>query len=127
MIIAVFNVCISVLLVYLLPKDYSILACLIGTIVSSIFGHWILINIYNHKVIGLNVKKYYLSYLKYFVFGLISFGYASAAIRSFNTSSTITTFILKFAYFVLVYIGLVLLFDRKYIKFFFKKGSIEKL
>lgn len=60
--VTILNVIISVLLLYILPSNQSIVACLAGTAFATIFGKWIVIPIYNKKSMGLPIKKFYKNY-----------------------------------------------------------------
>ena len=66
--LASINVGISVLMVYILPAQYAIWGVTIGTVFSVILGNWVILNIYNKKVIGLPIGKYFLIVLKYILY-----------------------------------------------------------
>ncbi len=70
--IALINVGISIALVFFLPADFKIYGCLIGTVIAIISGGWIALNIYNSLVIGLPMKKYWISFAKCFSAAIIS-------------------------------------------------------
>ena len=69
--VTIINVIISVVLLILLPNDKSIVACLIGTVFSAVVGKWIIIPMYNNKIIGLPVKKFYKTYFLFMGIALI--------------------------------------------------------
>ena len=71
--LALINVGISVLLIFLLPYNMAVWGAIAGTVFSVTIGNIIILNIYNQKVIGLNMLKYFLFVLKYLVVGAISF------------------------------------------------------
>ena len=56
--LALLNAAVSTLLVWLLPDEYAIWGCIVGTVIANISGIWIILNIYNFKVIGLPMLEY---------------------------------------------------------------------
>lgn len=72
LIVTILNVFVSIVMLMIFPDRFAIVACLIGTAVSYIVGKWVLIPIYNGKVIGLPICKYYKIYIKYFSIALLS-------------------------------------------------------
>lgn len=69
--VAILNVGLSILFLFVFPAEYKILACLVGSFIARIISHWIAINIYNKKSIKLPVGKYMLNVLKYLGIGVI--------------------------------------------------------
>lgn len=116
--IAVGNMLLSILLVYLLPKEYSVYGCLIGTIVAMIIGHWIVINIYNKKIIKLEIEKHFVNFIKYFILASISFGITFLATywSNIETISYWLSFFIKGLIYTICYASIASLFNYKEIK-----------
>ena len=113
LIIAFINVALSVLFVLLLPKQYAIWGCIIGTVFSSLFGIWIIMNAYNKKVILLPIGKYFLNY-GYSLLITIFSCLAAEAISYFFVSAfnlpVIIVFLIKGIAFTLCYVFINLVF-----------------
>ena len=67
------NIAISIVLIYVFGYDQAIWACLIGTVFSTVAAKWIILSIYNDKVIKLDMKSYWLDFLKCSVAVVIAF------------------------------------------------------
>lgn len=113
--LALVNVGVSVLLVYLFPKEYAIWAVTIGTVLSVIIGNWVILCIYNSRALGLPMGKYYLNVLKYVLFAGIGVAPAILVVKSieFMNLRNIYYFLIGGSIFVTVYFLSILLFDRK--------------
>lgn len=122
-ILALINVGISVLLVYLLPKEYAIWAVTIGTVFSVITGNWIVLNIYNHKVVGLPMIKYLLNLLKYIGMTTVAvvIPYFVCCFVSNKLSSNFAIFLIGGSIFMVLYSLLLFIFDKKTVVFLYKK------
>ena len=118
LIVSILNIAISILFLILLPIEYSIYACLIGTVISSLICHWIGINIYNDKVIGLPMKKHYIQLLKYIFLSLLSVSFVMFLKYYIieNLDSYLLKVIIEGFSFVFVFGLLMLIFDFKYLK-----------
>lgn len=57
------NIAFSLIFVFILPRDQAILACVIGTAISSFIGDWVVMPLFDTKKTGLNVKKFYVFFL----------------------------------------------------------------
>ncbi len=123
--LAILNIGLSIILLLIIPSDYSIFACLIGTAVSTIICQWIAMNIYNKKVIKLSMEKHWIQLIKQICFGVIS-ATASITINFFlfkNFESHLLKFMLSGLVFVLVYLAFLMLFDRHFIYSFLPKKT----
>lgn len=122
-VLALMNVGISILLVYLLPKEYAIWAVTIGTVFSVTIGNWIVLNIYNHKVVGLPMIKYLLNLLKYV--GITSVAVAVPVLICYfalnSISSNLVIFLIGGSIFLILYLLLIFIFDKKTVVFLYKK------
>ncbi len=80
---AVANVGLSILLVYLFPREQAVFGCVIGTVISSVACKWIAMTAYNQHI-GLDMRRYLLWY------GLYILGAGAAVGLSYWISSYIT-------------------------------------
>ena len=116
--LALANVLLSILFLKLFDSEYAIYACLAGTVITTICSHWIAMNIYNRKVIGLPVGKYLMALTEYMLFGLV--GYVAVLIcnRLFinDIKSIELSFLVQGTVFLAVYMLIVLTVNRKQVK-----------
>lgn len=113
LIIALINVGSSILLCHFI----GMMGCVIGTVFSLIVGQYICINIYNQKVIGLPIKQYWVNYLRFLIPTLVSvlLAYCLDFLKPY-ISSTLLLFFAKGTTFVLSYLVINLLFNKKILK-----------
>lgn len=126
-IIACLNIVLTAIFIKIFPKEHAIFGCLLGTAISTIIGKWILINIYNHKVINLNVKKYFRYFLKTLFFAALASVLTYMCVYFVKIKGEAVHFFIRFILFVCFYLTYVLLCERKFLITFFKKGGIEQL
>lgn len=62
---AILNVVLSILFVYLFPRDKAVYACLLGTAITYIPSKWVIMNWYNRTRIGLPMKQYWFLLLSF--------------------------------------------------------------
>ncbi len=111
---AILNVILSVLFLYILPSNYAIFACVIGTVITKIFSHWICMNIYNKTQIGLPVGRSFLQTTKYICIGLVSCVLTYIIFYFIKVNfSVVVTCILKGLLYVFWFILLILIVDYK--------------
>lgn len=119
LIIAIINVALSILFVYVFPKQYAIWGCIIGTVFSSLFGIWIIMNVYNDKTIGLPIGKYFLNYI-YALLTMVFSCLLTEAILYFFISalnlSQIVLFLIKGSSFAIIYLVINLVINPSFIK-----------
>lgn len=125
--IALTNIALTILLVSLFDKTLAIWACLIGTAFATVVGHWIIINIYNVKVVSLDIKGYLFDLLKTLIAVCACFGLTKCFLLISNISDDVITLFSSVIIYVSLYISYALVFERKLISSFFKKGAIEQL
>ncbi len=128
-----FIVCLTILLI--LPKFvdaadpnyfvYQVIACAIGFGIGNIMNA-IVMSIYNQKVIKLNMIGYYKAILFNLVLvlasvGIVYFGFKFLPIKL----GLIVEMILKGVLFILVFVLLLFLFDRDFVKSLFKRTETE--
>lgn len=122
--IALFNALISVILC----KYMGMMGCVVGTLITLVVGQYIIINIYNYKVIHLPIKRYWIIYLRLFLTTASAIGLTLLLGMILPESlGTIWYFIIKGVVFVLLYSGLNLIANRKIITTTFKnfiKGDL---
>ena len=122
-VLALVNVAVSVGLVYLLPEGYEIWGCIVGTAFSNVVGVWIILNIYNRKVIGLPMGTYFLSCLQ--MIGLTALCIIpSLAIGSLVNFDAFASFLLEGVIFVCIFfVAFFSTFKSVFHKTFGKKRS----
>lgn len=124
--VALLNIGLSILFLFIFPDDKKIFACLLGSVIARILSHWISMNIYNKKCIGLPVGKYLINMLIYIIFSSVAAG-AAIALKLLVLDSYITSSVLKCliegALFVALFAGELLIFDRKYIVGFLRRKA----
>lgn len=125
--IAAVNIGLSILLVAVLPQEYAIWGCLIGTIFAVLSGHWITINIYNAKVVKIDVGGFYLDYIKTAGYALASLGITKLVLFFAGINdNTIYLFAGSLMY-ISIYIVFIAAFERKFLTKFLGKGGIENI
>ncbi len=122
--VAIFNIALSVFFLNVLPKKFAIYACLLGTIISNIICQWICMNVYNAKVIKLPMRAHLLQLSKYILYGCFGF----LAVMLFNNYflsnwhlPSLICFFCEGAVYVLCYLILILISDRKFVLSFLKR------
>ena len=113
--LALVNVILSVAFLYILPSEYAIYACLLGSVIARIGSHWISMNIYNQKKMHLPVWKYMMTLFKYMGVGAVCTG-AVLLFKMFiltGIESSLVKFICEGILFVVFYGAFVLIFDRE--------------
>jgi O-antigen/teichoic acid export membrane protein len=112
--IAVFNISLSILLVEVMPKGMEIWGCLIGTVAATVLGTWIAMNIYNAKVIHLDVRTYF----KYLARGVlvslfpIAFVYGTSSVFNIGSMRLWIQFLIKGFMFVFLYLVTFYFFEN---------------
>lgn len=121
--VAIVNLVLSIMFLKIFPSEYAIEACLLGSLIARIVSHWILMNIYNSKVIKLPVKEYMLFLFKYMLVGSISFLVTFVLKKHLlvNMSSILIRFIIEGLTFTLLFLSLVVLLDGKKLKVILKE------
>ena len=123
--VAIVNLVLSIMFLKIFPSEYAIEACLLGSLIARIVSHWILMNIYNSKVIKLPVKEYMLFLFKYMLVGSISFLVTFVLKKHLlvNMSSILIRFIIEGLTFTLLFLSLVVLLDGKKLKVILKERA----
>ena len=121
--VAIVNLLLSIFLLKIFPPQYAIDACLLGSVVARLLSHWVLMNIYNSRVIKLPVKSYMLFLFKYMLVGSISFLVTFVLKKHLlvNMSSILIRFIIEGLTFTLLFLSLVVLLDGKKLKVILKE------
>lgn len=128
--LALVNVALSVVLIKVLPKGYEIWGAFIGTAFSVVVGNWIILNIYNKVKIGLPIGKLAFNLFKHALYAGVGVAVALVMRRFLPNSMALTLrFISQGFAFVIIYFGLLLVFERKTAIPMFKKvfGKIKAL
>jgi len=122
--VTILNVIISVVLLYLLPSNQSIAACLIGTAFASIMGKWIIIPIYNKRAIGLPVEKFYKTYCLFMSISIVSCGITMAlwnVIEPITPNSYWIHFFLKGVSYLTCYLIIIIPMNFNFFRIIIKK------
>lgn len=125
---AILNVLISILFLFILPQEHAIFACLIGTVITKVSSHWIAMNIYNKKAIGLPVGKYMLTLLWHVLIALVGFTivYILRSTILLQLSNPLMRFVCEGSIFVLIYFIGITLLDIDIIKQMVRKLKLRK-
>ena len=112
--LAVMNVIISIFLIKYLPDGYQIWGAFIGTAISIILGNIITLNIYNKVKIGLPMGSYFISVFKHIGYAGVGVG-AAIALRYIlaDKIGVSAKLIIQGLVFVVLYIIMLLIFERK--------------
>ena len=120
--LALVNVALSIVLIKVLPKGYEIWGAFIGTAFSVVIGNWIILNLYNKIKIGLPVGKLFFNMFKHALYAGAGVAVALVMRRFLPSSMALTLrFISQGFAFVIIYFGLLLVFERKTAIPMFKK------
>jgi O-antigen/teichoic acid export membrane protein len=117
------NFGLSIGLIALLGKDMAIWACIIGTLLTTFIGRWIVLPIMDKRMINLDVKKFFFQATKYLSIGLacgMFVHFMSLSESSENINNWIMT-IKEGSIAALMYILLIMCFDHDFIKTIFKR------
>ena len=112
--LALLNVAVSVVLIKILPSGYEIWGAFIGTAVSLVFGNLLILNIYNKYKIGLPIGKHFINLMKNVFYAGAGIG-AAMALRYLlpNTVGVTARFMVQGISFVLIFVLLQLVLERK--------------
>lgn len=110
--VAVFNVVISLLFISLFSKEKAIWACVFGTILTEVIGHWIIMQIYDAKVTHLDTRRFFINFVKLAIIA----GTIGLVVGKFyellNLTSTFLSFVLKGTTYLLLYCVVVLFVEK---------------
>ena len=126
--IAIFNIALSLLLVNLVHKEKAIWACVFGTVLTYIIGHWVIMQIYDKRITGLNIPSFFKNFLKYLSIAatidivVIRFG------EMIQVDNLFALFAVKGIFFAFSYICIIFLIEKEMLnnlkqKFFKKRGE----
>ena len=123
---AVINVAISIVLIKISGASFAIWSCIIGTAVSKIISEWIILPIYDHLVLHLPIKSYYLYLVKIVIYASSGVGLAFLS-RHFLLGhlNAIPLLLVEGIIFVVVYLSFIIVFDRK-IVISFIRGKLNE-
>ena len=124
--VAIVNLVLSIMFLKIFPSEYAIDACLLGSIIARMLSHWLLMNIYNSRVIKLPVKEYLLFLFKYISAGIFS-SLVSLLLKKYlliNVPSILIRFLIEGGTFTLLFLSLVVLLDGKKLKAFLKERAV---
>lgn len=111
--IAIFNVALSLLLVNLVKKEDALWACVAGTAITYIIGHWIVMQIYDKKITKINTTTFFLRYCSYL---FVTLTIDLVIIRFFDLVSIdnlIVSFVVKGSLFTVIYLAIAYFVNRK--------------
>ncbi len=114
--LAVVNVALSILLIKILPTGYEIWGAFIGTAFSVVMGNLVILNIYNHRKIGLPMLRWAFDLFKHIAYAAVGVGVAFVINHFYpNTMGISLKFIIEGLAFVAIYFGLLMIFERKHV------------
>ncbi|WP_236150614.1 lipopolysaccharide biosynthesis protein [Weissella soli] len=94
---------INILLTIILAKSIGVLGAVIGYVISILLGNGLMINLYNHKVVGLNMIYFWKAVLPLFVpFSLATM--ISLMIKHFVELNSFVVFVISLGLYVGIYI-----------------------
>ncbi len=117
--VALGNVALSALFLFLFPKDKAIYACLLGTVIAVTISHWIVMNIYNAKAMHLPVLRQMGTLGLFMALGAACWGitYAFFLIPALSgMESHFYRFLIKGSLFVAFYLPCLVLLNWKSLK-----------
>ena len=108
------NIGISVTLIQLFPAGYEIWGAFIGTAFSIVAGNILILSLYNKFKIGLPMGKHFLLILKNLAYAGAGVGVALLMryLMPLTVSFTVR-FLIQGITFVVIFLGLQLIFERK--------------
>ena len=124
--VAIVNLVLSIMFLKVFPSEYAIEACLLGSVIARILSHWLLMNIYNSRVIKLPVKEYMLFLSKYIVVGIIS-SLVALLLKKYvliYIPSIVVRFLIEGGSFTLLFLSSTLLLDGKKLKKIIKERAV---
>ncbi|MGN1190978.1 MAG: lipopolysaccharide biosynthesis protein [Candidatus Ornithospirochaeta sp.] len=124
--VAIVNLVLSIIFVKMFPAEYAIEACLLGSVIARILSHWLLMNIYNSRVMKLPVKAYMLFLFKYMVVGSVSFLITELLKRYvlIYIPSIFVNFLIEGVTFSLLFLSAVVVLDGKRLKTIMKERAV---
>ena len=130
--LAAINIAISVVLIKILPDGYQVWGAFIGTAFSVVVGNIIILNLYNKFKIGLPMGSFFISAFKHVFYAGVGVG-AAIALRWYlpETVGIAARLLIQGSVFVILYIAMLLIFERKTVipvgkKIFGRIASIAK-
>ena len=120
--VAIFNVIISVPL----AKMYGGIGSAIGTAISFAIGHILIMNIYYHKEIHINIIKFLKEVLKMSVPVVLTFGIGMIFYDKIN-QSTIMAYVIEIGLYTIMYCLAMWNFGMNEYEKNFVKGTINKV
>lgn len=113
--VAVANVILSIIFLWIFPIEKAIYACLLGSLLARIGSHWIAMNIYNKKEIHLPVGKYMLNLFIYMIvgFGCVVITYVLDVLFICKIDRTLFRFLIEGTCFVVQYLLVIGILNRK--------------
>ena len=109
--IAVSNVGASILFINLLGKENAIWGCVLGTVVTYLIGHYVIMQIYDSKFVGLDITKFFISFVMFGVVAFVSGVAAGRAVELFAFKNAIVCLLLKAIFFTLLFSTLLFFVD----------------
>lgn len=115
-IIAILNVFMSIMFIRFFPSGFEIYGCVLGTIISTVLSHWILMNWYNSIKMHLPIRKYFAFLFLHILLGLISY-LPTILLNNFTflNNRIVVLFLSKGVIFVIIYLLGVIIIDRTFL------------
>lgn len=129
--LAIANIVLSGIFLYIFEEKYAVFACLAGTVITTICSHWISMNVYNKRVIGLPIGTYLLTMFQYIAVGMLGYLAVLGCNELFiaQIKSIIFKYLLQGFIFIVVYLLFIVLINKTVIKNYFgekKSGGFSQ-
>ena len=110
--IAISNVLFSIFFVNIFSKQSAIWACVLGTGITFIIGHWIIMQIYDKRITGIDVTSFFFTFIKFLFLSLTIDLLSIRTCEVFGISNNLVSFFTKGIVFVVCYIIGVLVLEK---------------
>lgn len=115
--VAILNVILSIVFLKVFPARFAIYACLLGTVIASLITQWIVMNIYNYKVIQLPMKAMMIRLAICIGYSVIC-SVLTILVKDqflFEVPTSYIKVLIEMTVFMVLYISSLLIFERKFI------------
>ncbi len=111
--IALSNVAFSLLFINVFSKENAIWACVLGTVVTYLVGHYIVMQIYDSKITKLKIASFLKTFFFYAIASVIMYVVIKRTVELSNIVGTINLFLFKGSLYVILYFAFVCFKERK--------------
>ena len=119
--IAVSNIASSILFINLLSKENAIWGCVLGTVITYIVGHYLIMQIYDAKVTKLKTGSFFKVFILYLIISLSICVFINRVFELIIVKNVLTSFIIKGMLYVFIYMMFLMVFERDFVLLIIKK------